>query len=124
VVYAIGLLIFAVAYLGLGLARSSIWVWLLFAVYGGYWALTDGVGRAWVADMSPRELQGTGLGLYQCVIGACVLVAGIWAGLAWGANGQVPLMFSGAVVGVLAIGLLTIGQKLDPADPGSAPQPA
>lgn len=113
VVYAIGLLIFAVAYVGLGLARSSIWVWLLFAVYGGYWALTDGVGRAWVADMSPRELQGTGLGLYQCVIGVCVLVAGIWAGLAWGANGRVPLIVSGSAVFVLAIGLLTMGRRLD-----------
>ncbi len=124
VVYAIGLLIFAVAYVGLGLIHSSIWVWVLFAVYGGYWALTDGVGRAWVADLSPRALQGTGLGLYQCVIGVCVLIAGIWAGLAWGANGRFPLILSGGVVAVLATGLLTIGRRLDPPVAASASQPA
>jgi MFS family permease len=114
VIYATGLFIFAVSYVGLGLVRSSIWVWVLFAVYGGYWALTDGVSRAWVADLSPRELQGTGLGLYQCVIGVCVLIAGVWAGLAWGSNGRLPLIVSGSVVAVLAIGLLTIGRRLDP----------
>jgi len=124
VVYAAGLLIFAVSYVGLGLARSTIWVWLLFAVYGGYWALTDGVGRAWIADVSPHELQGTGLGLYQCVVGVGVLIAGIWAGLAWGANGRSPLLLSGAAVGVLAIGLLTIGTRLDPPLPAATPRAA
>jgi MFS family permease len=119
-VYATGLLVFAVAYVGLGLTRSSGWVWVLFAVYGGYWALTDGVGRAWVADLTPPELVGTGLGLYQGVIGVGVLIAGVWAGLAWGDNGRLPLILSGSVVAVLATGLLTIGRRLDPPAPASA----
>lgn len=76
VVYAIGLIVFAVAYIGLGLAHSSAWVWVLFAIYGGYWALTDGVSRAWVADLTSPELVGTGLGLYQ----GLMIVAGVVAG--------------------------------------------
>jgi MFS family permease len=113
VVYAIGLLAFAITYVGLGLARSSGWVWALFAIYGAYWAFTDGVGRAWVADLLPAELAGTGLGLYQAVIGGCVLVAGVWAGLAWDGTGHIPLIVSGVIVGALATGLLAAGQALD-----------
>ena len=121
IVYAGGLLIFAVAYVGLGLVRSTAWVWVLFAVYGGYWALTDGVGRAWVSDVSPPELVGTGLGLYQGLVGVCVLAAGVWAGLAWGGTGRLPLILSGSAVALLAIALLTVGRRLDPPRTASPP---
>jgi len=114
VVYATGLAVFAVTYIGLGFAHSVVWVWLLFPVYGAYWALTDGVGRAWVADLLPAGLAGTGLGLYQGVVGVCVLLAGVWAGLTWDGNGRLPLLISGSMVGVLALGLLTVGKTLDP----------
>jgi MFS family permease len=111
VVYAVGLLIFAVAYVGLGLAQSSTWVWLLLPLYGAYTALTDGIGKAWVSDLLPRELTGTGLGLFQGLIGGCALIASVWAGLAWGGDGRLPLVVSGTVVGVLALGLLVLGPR-------------
>ena len=113
IIYAVGLLVFAVSYVGLGLTRSGIWVWALFAIYGGYWALTDGVSRAWIADLVPPGLAGTGLGFYQGLIGVCVLIAGVWAGLAWGADGQWPLIASGVIAGILATGLLTVGRRLE-----------
>jgi MFS family permease len=113
VVYGAGLLVFAVAYAGLGLARTSGWVWLLLPLYGAYTALTDGVGKAWIADLLPAHAMGTGLGLYQGITGGCALLASVWAGLAWGGNGRVPLIVSGAVVGVLAVALLFLGRRLD-----------
>lgn len=116
IVYATGLVIFAAAYLGLGLARSAGWVWVLLPLYGAYTALTDGVGKAWVADLLPREYSGTGLGLFQGIMGGCALAASVWAGLAWGGNGQTPLVISGAIVGALALVLLVSGRRLDPAD--------
>lgn len=101
-VYGTGLGLFAVAYLGLGLAQSGGWVWVLLPVYGGYTALTDGVGKAWVSDLVPRAALGRGLGYFQAVTGGCTLVASLWAGLAWGEDGHVPLLVSGAAVAVLA----------------------
>src|SRR6059058_1906052 len=86
---------------------------LVFAVYGAYTALTDGVGRAWVANLLPPGALGTGLGLYQGVAGACALTAGIWAGLAWGGTGRVPLLVSGAIVTVLAATLALGGRRLE-----------
>lgn len=114
VVFATGLAIFAIAYVGLGLASRSVWVWLLLPLYGGYTALTDGVSKAWVSDLLPDKLLGTGLGLFQGAAGGAALIAGIWAGLAWGGNGRVPLIVSGAVVAVLAAVLLLGGRRLDP----------
>lgn len=101
-VFAGGLAAFAIAYLGLGLADRAAWVWPLLIIYGAYTALTDGVGKAWISDLLPAGTLGTGLGLYQGIVGACSLVAGIWAGLAWGADGRVPLLISGAIVALLA----------------------
>jgi MFS family permease len=106
VVYGAGLVLFAIAYLGLGLADTGAWVWVLLPIYGGYTALTDGVGKAWVADLVPREALGRGLGYFQAITGGCALVASVWAGLAWGDDGHVPMLVSGAVVGVLAVAVL------------------
>jgi MFS family permease len=102
-VFAAGLAIFAVAYIGLGLADSSSWVWLLLPLYGAYTALTDGVAKAWIADLLPAPVMGTGLGLFQGITGGCALVAGIWAGFAWGHDGSTPLVIAGAVAAVVAV---------------------
>ncbi len=72
-VFAVGLGVFAVAYLGLGIVTTPAWVWLLLPLYGGYTALTDGVGKAWVADLLPEASVGTGLGLYQGLAGGAAL---------------------------------------------------
>jgi MFS family permease len=114
-VFAVGLGIFAVAYLGLGLVTTPGWVWLLLPLYGGYTALTDGVGKAWVADLLPAHSVGSGLGLYQGLAGGAVLVAGVWAGLAWGEAGRLPLVVSGAAVAVLALLLAVAGSRLEAA---------
>jgi MFS family permease len=113
VVYATGLVVLAVAYLGLGLVHSPGWVWVLLPVYGAYTALTDGVGKAWVSDLLPAGTMGTGLGLFQGITGGCALLASIWAGLAWNGNGRLPLQVSGVIVAVLALLLLTAGRRLD-----------
>ncbi len=112
-VFAAGLAVFAVVYLGLGLVTTSAWVWPLLAVYGAFTALTDGVGKAWITDLLPTSRHGSGLGLYQGVIGGGSLIAGIWAGLAWHGNGRIPLVISGAIVAVLTIALLAGGKRLE-----------
>lgn len=113
VVYGTGLLIFSAAYIGLGVVDDAAWVWVLLPLYGGYTALTDGVGKAWVGDLLPSEALGTGLGYFQAIAGGCALAASTWAGLAWDGDGQLPLVISGVVVGGLAVALLVGGRRLD-----------
>lgn len=107
-VVGLGLLVFATAYLGLGLTENHLAAWLLIGGYGAYTGLTDGVGKAWVSRLLPVTSQGTGQGIFQGVLGAGILVAGVWAGLAWGGDGQVPLVISGVVAAVIGVTLLIV----------------
>lgn len=111
-VFAAGIGVFAVSYFGLGLITSAAWVWVLLPVYGAYTALTDGVSRAWVADLAP-DATGTALGTYAGLSGAASIVAGVWAGLAWGGTGRLPLLISGSVAAVLALVLWLAGDRLE-----------
>ena len=111
-VVAVGLLVFAVVYAGLGLTENHLTAWLLMAGYGAYTGLTDGVGKAWISGLLPPESQGTGQGIFQGVLGGGVLVAGVWAGLAWGADGQVPLVLAGAAAAVVGIALLVASYSM------------
>ena len=105
-VIGVGLLVFAMVYLGLGLTQEMAVAWLLLAGYGVYTGITDGVGKAWISGLLPADAQGTGQGVFQGVLGGGVLLAGVWAGLAWGVEGQLPLILSGVVAAAIAVFLL------------------
>jgi len=114
-VYAVGLACFAVGYVGLGLVEAPTAVVALVAVYGGFNGCTDGVGKAWVSTLVDPALRGRAQGVFQGLSGAAVLVAGLWAGLAWesgAGGGSVPLVVSGVVGGLGAVGLALAGRRL------------
>jgi MFS family permease len=108
-IFAVGLLLFAVGYLGLGLISAPWLVFVLLPVYGGFAACTDGVGKAWVSSLAPDDRQAGAQGLYQALSGGAILVAGLWAGFAWNGNGVLPLLVSGAVAAAMGIGLFVTG---------------
>jgi MFS family permease len=105
-VFGLGLVFFAVGYLGLGLTHNHAVAWLVLVLYGLFTGFTDGVGKAWISGLVPGPHQASGQGVFQGLTGACVLVAGFWAGLAWGSDGRIPLLVSGAVGAVIALALL------------------
>ena len=114
-VYALGLACFAVGYLGLGLVDGGWAVVALMLVYGGFNGLTDGVGKAWITSLTPPAQRGHAQGLFQGLSGGAVLLAGLWAGLAWElgpGSGVVPLVISGSVAAVAAAGLWVAGRRL------------
>jgi MFS family permease len=114
-VYALGLACFAVGVGGLGLTDGGPVVVVLMLVYGGFNGFTDGVGKAWISGLLPAAVRGRGQGVFQSVSGVSVLVAGVWAGLAWDAgsgHGVVPLVIAGAVTGVAAIVMAVGGRRL------------
>ncbi len=105
-VFGIGLVFFAVGYIGLGLTTDPVVAWLLIGVYGLFTACTDGVGKAWASSLAGADRQATAQGVFQGGSGLAILVAGVWAGLLWGADGRLPLLISGVVGGCVAFALL------------------
>jgi MFS family permease len=107
-VFGIGLVFFAIGYAGLGLTTDAVAAWLLIGAYGLFTGLTDGVGKAWISSLVGGEHQASAQGVFQGASGFAVLVAGLWAGLLWGADGRLPLLVSGAVGGLFALGVFAV----------------
>ncbi len=108
-VIALGWLIYALVYLGLALS-SSLWqIWLLFAFYGLYYGIVEGVARAFVADLVPEERRGTAYGLYHGVVGLTLLPASLIAGWLWQAYSPAAPFYLGAALAFLAmLGMTTL----------------
>ncbi len=105
-VFGIGLVFFAIGYVGLGLTTDAVAAWLLIGVYGLFTGCTDGVGKAWISSLVGADHQASAQGVFQGASGFAVLAAGLWAGFLWGADGRLPLLISGIAGGVFAVVLL------------------
>jgi MFS family permease len=105
-VYAIGLLFFAFGYITLGITENHTLAVIAIIFYGVFPALTDGVGKAWIASLSPPEHRGKIQGIYQSSMNFAILGAGIWGGATWSSSGtQWPLVIAGvgALIGSLVL---------------------
>ena len=83
IVYAVGLVAFGFGYLTLGLTSNHSLAIVAIVIYGIFPALTDGVGKAWIASVSPSAHRGKVQGVYQSSMNFAVLGAGIWGGAMW-----------------------------------------
>ena len=106
IVYAIVYALFAV------LPTSASWgVWPLMAVYGVYMALTDGVGKALIADFAPRDARGTALGLYYGFTGITTFLASLLAGIIWQWYGSRWALLTGTLFATLALIAMFIASR-------------
>ncbi len=103
-----GWIVYGLIYLGFALSYTGWHVWVLFGLYGIYYAATDGVGRALVADIVPQDRRGGAYGLYNAAVGITALPASVIAGLLWQGAGSwhgfgpsAPFIF-GAALALLA----------------------
>ncbi|HKV19112.1 MAG TPA: MFS transporter, partial [Mycobacterium sp.] len=110
-VFGIGLIFFAVGYIGLGLTTDTVTAWVLIGVYGLFTGCTDGVGKAWISSLVGSDLQGSAQGVFQGASGFAILIAGVWAGLLWGADGTLPLLISGVAGAVFAVVVLVVSLR-------------
>ncbi|HWQ35318.1 MAG TPA: MFS transporter [Blastocatellia bacterium] len=101
-----GWMLYAAIYCGFAFCDTSAAMWTLFAIYGFYFGLTEGVEKAMVTDLVAREQRGTAFGLYHLVIGITALPASLILGLLWQSFGAETALLSSAVVSLIAAGLL------------------
>ncbi len=102
-----GWIIYAAVYLGFAFVHEPWQAWVLFVIYGTYFGLTEGVEKAFVADMVPENRRGTAFGLYNLAFGITVLPASLLFGLAWDQFGAPTAFLASACVSLAAIALLT-----------------
>ncbi|UCF61677.1 MAG: MFS transporter, partial [Anaerolineaceae bacterium] len=104
--------LYALVYLGFARASAGWHAWSLMAVYGVYYGLTEGVAKAFVADLVPSERRGTAYGVYNAAVGITAFPASLIAGVLWqgvgswaGFGPSAPFLF-GAGLAVLAVVML------------------
>ena len=78
-----GWLVYAGVYGGFAVADHAWQIWALFVVYGLFFGLTEGVEKAYIADLAPPDLRGTAYGLYHAAVGLTALPASLLMGLVW-----------------------------------------
>jgi MFS family permease len=112
-IISVGWAIYAAVYLIIAwLPKSQAWgLWPLMAAYGVYMALTDGVGKALIADHAPKESRGAAMGIFYALTGLFTLVASLLAGVMWDRIGPEAALLVAAGFAILALMALALIRK-------------
>ncbi len=97
-----GYALFSLIFAGFGVATSPLHAWLLFAAYGFFVAVNEGVQRAYVATIISPALRATSYGVYHTVIGLSALPSSIIGGILWQHVGPGALFYYGSAMSFLA----------------------
>ena len=104
---AAGYFIFAGVYFVFGRAPSTTAIWIVMAVYGIYYALTQPVLKALVVDTVSPDTRGRALGIYFFATSVATLAASLITGELWKRYGApVPFYLSAALAVLSAVLLL------------------
>jgi MFS family permease len=98
--------VYALAYIGFGLATRQLHIWLLFAFYGLFYGLTEGVEKAYLADLADPTERGSSFGWYNFAIGIGAFPASLIFGIAWQRLGPHFAFGLGASIAAMAALLL------------------
>ncbi len=111
-----GWCVYSLAYIGYGFAATEWQIWALFAFYGLFFGLTEGVEKAYLADMADPALRGAAFGWYNFAIGAGALPASLLFGLVWQRFGPVAPFLLGSLLSGIAVLLLLLLVKTPTAE--------
>lgn len=101
------LVVFGCTYLGWSAATRPWQIAQLFVLYGLYYAGTEGVARAFVADLVPQGRRGTAMGWFTALTGIAMLPANLLAAYLWSNVGkQAPFVYGAGMAFAAALLLL------------------
>ena len=105
-VIGLGWLIYAAVYVAFASTQAAPVLVGVFLAYGLYFGLTEGVEKAWVADLSPAAARGTAFGIYNALLGAGALTASLLFGAIWTRVSPAAAFYTGAGFALTATVLL------------------
>ncbi len=110
-VLILGYAIFALVYFVFAVASNKVMIVLAFFLYGVYTAVINGAEKAFITEISPKELKGTLLGLHSTLVGIALLPASVIAGILWDNIGNYAPFLFGAILSIAAATILNFGLK-------------
>ena len=115
-----GWFVYALIYLGFGLANEKWHVWTLYILYGFYYGMAYGTTKALIADLVPEMVRGTAYGTYNAVLGMLDLPASVIAGVLWqgvgswmGFGPSAPFIFGAFMAFIAAVLMLVWMPRLN-----------
>ncbi|MBN2351745.1 MAG: MFS transporter [Spirochaetales bacterium] len=109
-----GYALYTVVYAAFGFIARQWWflLWIFWPVYGLYYALTEGVEKAYVSDLAPAERRATALGFLATVEGVLLLPASLIAGVLYLLFPGAPYLFGGvmSLIAFLILGVAVRGK--------------
>jgi MFS family permease len=102
-----GWILYSAVYFAFGWATAAWHAWILFAVYGIFYGMTEGTEKALVADIVPTQRRGSAFGWYNLAIGLGALPASLIFGRIWDTAGAPTAFVFGASLALIAAVLMT-----------------
>jgi MFS family permease len=96
-----GLFLFALVYVGMSFFNSWMAFAAMFLLYGVYAAATEGVAKAWISNIVPKDQTATAIGTYEGFRNLSAMFASFIAGILWQNFGAMAAFLSTAIVTLL-----------------------
>ena len=98
----LGFILFTALYYGFAVAISPTAIWILFALYGLFMGLTEGIQKAFLSTLIPPSFKATAFGVYATSVGLATLPASLIGGLLWDRISPAATFYFGASMAALA----------------------
>ncbi len=101
-VILLGFLLFAVLYYGFAVAGDARIIWALFAFYGLFMGLTEGIQKAFLATIIPQDFKATAFGVFNTAVGIAAFPASLIGGWLWDHISPAATFYFGAITAGLS----------------------
>ncbi|TGM31073.1 MFS transporter [Leptospira biflexa] len=101
--FLFGLFLFVLVYFLMGFAQKLEWVVIAFFLYGIYASATEGISKAWISNLVPKEEVGTAIGFFSGLQSVSLFFASLIAGWIWFLFGAPVTFFVTGVIALLVL---------------------
>jgi MFS family permease len=107
-VILLGFLLFAILYYGFAVAGDARAIWVLFAFYGLFMGLTEGIQKAFLATIIPQDFKATAFGVFNTAVGIAAFPASLIGGWLWDHISPSATFYFGAITAGLSAILFVV----------------
>jgi len=107
-VILVGFVLFAILYYGFAAAKDTTAIWVLFAFYGLFMGLTEGIQKAFLATIIPPDFKATAFGVYNTAVGLAMFPASLIGGWLWDNISPSATFYYGSITASLSAMLFVV----------------